>query len=88
MNGLWIGIIFLINTSLGNFGLNDEYFVSEEECWEYFDKHPSFEILDAHSHNHYDIKSIIKRYAIKHVGTAYVTCKPKYLDTTITPYWE
>ncbi|SUZ59540.1 uncharacterized protein METZ01_LOCUS12394 [marine metagenome] len=30
----------------------------------------------------------MKRYAIKHVGTAYVTCKPKYLDKTTTPHWE
>ena len=70
------------------FGLNEKYFDNEEKCWEYFDKHPSFELLDVYSRNHYDIESIMKRYAIKHVGTAYVTCKPKYLDKTTTPHWE
>ena len=35
MEGLWIGIIFLMNTASGGslpFGLNDEYFKSEKEC--------------------------------------------------------
>ena len=30
------------------FGLNDEYFKSEEICWQYFDNHPSFKILDVY----------------------------------------
>ena len=60
------------------FGMSDEYFKSEKICWEYFDNHPAFEVLDVYNRNHYDIESKIKRYIIKHVGTAYVTCKPKY----------
>jgi len=64
------------------FGMSDEYFKSEEICWQYFDNHPAFEVLDTYNRNHYDIESKIKRYVIKHVGTAYVTCKPKYISLT------
>ena len=64
------------------FGLNDEYFKSEEICWQYFDNHPSFKILDVYNRNHYDIESKIKRYEIENVGTAYVTCKPKHISLT------
>jgi|TARA_B110000914_G_C15458182_1_gene444462 hypothetical protein len=97
MSGMWVGIIFLINTawvsvppsidSKGRlteppdvvFGLNNEYFKSEKICWEYFDNHPSFKVLDVYNRDYYDIESKIKRYVIKHVGTAYVACKE---DTT------
>jgi len=100
MNGLWIGMIFLINSawlsvepqfdSQGRmtepldvtFGLNDEYFKSEEICWRYFDSHPSFKVMDVYNRNHYDTESQMKRYEVENVGTAYVTCKPKYISLT------
>jgi ABC-type transporter lipoprotein component MlaA len=36
-------------------------------------------VLDVYNRDYYDIESKIKRYVIKHVGTAYVACKE---DTT------
>ena len=68
------------------FGINDEYFISEKECWKYFDKHLSFELLDVYSRNFYDVQSKIKSYEIEDVGYAYDTCKPKYLSITTPPF--
>jgi hypothetical protein len=89
MEGLWIGIIFLMNTSLGGslpFGLNDEYFKSEKECWKYFNKHPSFKIEREFSQNHYHIRAKIKKYKIKYIGIAFVTCKEKIINETTSPH--
>ena len=80
----WVGIIFLIG-SMGTYGLNDEYFNSKEACWEYFDMHPSFELLSQHT-NHYHIHAKVKKYEVEEVGTAYVTCKEKMHNETISPW--
>ena len=85
MDGLWVGIIFLIS-SLGTYGLNDEYFNSKEACWKYFDKHPSFKIEQVYNQNHYHIHANIKKYKISEVGIAYVTCKKKMYNKTVSPF--
>ena len=69
------------------FGINEEYFISEKECWKYLDEHSSFKLLDlVDDRNFYDVQSKIKSYEIEDVGYAYVTCKPKYLSITTPPF--
>lgn len=79
MKTIWIGIIFLSGL-YNNYGLNIEQFHTEKECWEYFDKHPTFELLETHKQNHYYIYSKIKKYNIKLVGTAWVSCKDVIIE--------
>ncbi len=85
----WIGLIFLISLwgeeGGPKYGFSEEYFNSKEACWEYFDMHPSFELLAQHN-NLYHVHTTIKKYEIEEVGTAYVTCKKKMFDETTSPW--
>ncbi len=85
----WIGLIFLTSLWFGGppllfnpgeaplYGLNEEHFFTESECWDYFDNHPSFKQIRRFSFNHYDKEYKIKLYKIDRVGVAWVTCKRK-----------
>jgi len=81
----WVGIIFLIGT-FGSYGLNEEYFLSKEACWEYFDMHPSFEVTEQYNNHYHGKHGLIKKYIVEEVGTAFVTCKRKMHDETISPW--
>jgi hypothetical protein len=76
---IWIGLIFLVslwgNEGGPKYGLSEEYFSSELECWEYFDNHLSFKLIKEYKHNFYDINSRVKNYEILEVGKAWVSCK-------------
>ena len=85
----WIGLIFLTSLWFGGppllfspgeaplYGLNEEHFFTESDCWDYFNNHPSFTTIRTFSHNHYDKEYKIKLYKIDKVGVAWVTCKRK-----------
>ena len=85
----WIGLIFLTSLWFGGppllfspgeaplYGLNEEHFFTESDCWDYFNNHPSFTKIRTFSHNHYDKEYTIKLYKIDKVGVAWVTCKRK-----------
>ena len=84
----WIGLIFLTSLWVGGppYGLNEEHFFTESDCWNYFDRHPSFKLIKEFSNNHYDIDYKIKLYNIDQVGVAWVTCKKKNAPRTM-PNW-
>ena len=84
----WIGLIFLTSLWVGGppYGLNEEHFFTESDCWNYFDRHPSFKLIEEFSNNHYDIDYKIKLYDIDQVGVAWVTCKKKNAPRTM-PNW-
>ena len=84
----WIGLIFLTSLWVGGppYGLNEEHFFTESDCWNYFDRHPSFKLIEEFSNNHYDIDYKIKLYDIDQVGIAWVTCKKKNAPRTM-PNW-
>ena len=83
-----IGLIFLTSLWVGGppYGLNEEHFFTESDCWNYFDRHPSFKLIEEFSNNHYDIDYKIKLYDIDQVGIAWVTCKKKNAPRTM-PNW-
>ena len=84
----WIGLIFLTSLWIGGppYGLNEEHFFTESDCWNYFDKHPSFKLLEEYSHNFYNKEYVIRLYNIDRVGVAWVTCKQKNEPRTM-PNW-
>ena len=89
MKTTWIGLIFLIslwgNEGGPKYGLSEEYFKSESDCWGYFDDHPSFKLIKEYKHNFYDINSRIKNYEILQVGKAWVSCKKEIVAFTVMP---
>ena len=82
---VWVGIIFLMSFT-GTVGLNDEYFNSEKACWMYFDKHPSFTLVQTYQNNHYQVNAKVKKYEIKEVGMAFVSCKEQMHIQTVSPH--